>query len=611
MTGRGSGFFGVTASFPTLLAQTFVGMTLLAGCGPRTEVTTPLPGSELPSQTADSSGVAADSARGIKLKTEHESALERSSIQFPHFVDVQEESNLDFQFDTGANGRALMFESTGGGGGWIDFDRDGQFDFYCLQGGNPTPAPGQESISSRNRLFRNHSGVFSEVSLLAQAADAGYGQGLAVGDFDNDGFSDLYVTNVGANALYRNLGDGTFENTTATSTVGDPGWGTSAAWGDLDEDGDLDLFVCNYIRYDPYNPPPCQDKAGRPAVCHPEDLDASANVVFRNDGDGSFTSVAHDWGLYGENGKSLGVVIADLNGDDLPDVFVANDTTANFLFVNRGRGQFEEAGATMGCAISGLGQYQASMGIAFGDYDRNGFPDLYVTHFTDDSNTLYANLGQAGFYDATRQTGLHVPTLEYLAFGTVMADFNADGHEDLMIANGHIDDWRDRGELLDMPAQLFSFDGQQWREAGDKGGTYFATRRVGRSVSSADFDQDGDLDVAVVNQGKHVALLRNDRLDGHWLKVRLIGRHGCRDGIGAKVTLEQNETKLVQHLAGGTSYCAAHEPVLFFGLADRDDECTVTVQWGSRRTQQLKAIRVDQSLTIVETHADVTVTASR
>jgi enediyne biosynthesis protein E4 len=602
-------FFRMTFFSRALYAFIFVGFVMIGGCGRNSESIETLPGTQPPiSASPESSMGVTDNFAQTRDRI---ATPLQSPIRFPFFSETHQESSLDFQFDAGANGRALMFESTGGGGGWIDFDRDGQFDFYCPQGGNPTPEPGEEPASSRNRLFRNCSGIFADVSLLAHVADAGYGQGLAVGDFDNDGFQDLYVTNVGDNVLYRNLGDGSFENVTIGTDTGDPNWGTSAAWGDLDGDGDLDLFVCNYIKYDRYAPPPCQDKFGRPAVCHPEDLDAAENVVFRNDGDGRFTSAGQEWGLFGENGKSLGVAIADMNGDDLPDVFVANDTTANFLFVNRGSGQFEEVAAIMGCAISGLGQYQASMGIAFGDYDRNGFPDLYVTHFTDDSNTLYANLGPAGFYDATRQSGLHVATLEYLAFGAVMADFNADGNEDLIIANGHIDDWRDRGELLEMPCQIFSFDGQQWLEAGGTSGEYFNSRRIGRSVSSSDFDLDGDLDLAIVNQGNDAALLRNDRLDGHWLKVRLIGRHFNRDGTGAKVTVRQNETKLVQHLAGGTSYCSAHEPVLFFGLADRESDCTVSVQWSSGQIQQLDSVRIDQSLTIIETHSNAVVSSSR
>lgn len=569
-------------------------LSLFVGCGP--EVQSP----QAPRPPINATSKLTKSNAEI---SPNDSQQEPLSLDFPVFVDVHEQSGFEFRFDSGANGRALMFESTGGGGGWIDFDRDGQFDFYCLQGGNPTPGPGEESLSSRNSLLRNQSGQFSDTALSAFVADSGYGQGLAVGDFDNDGFQDIYVTNVGPNVLFLNQGDGTFANVTSPASVGDPNWGSSAAWSDLDGDGDLDLFVCNYIAYDRYAPHPCQDKAGRPAVCHPEDLDASPNAVFRNDGDGGFTPVATDWGLVGQKSKSLGVAIADMNGDDLPDVFVANDTTANFLFINEGDGQFQEVAGTMGCAISGLGQYQASMGVAFGDFDRNGFPDLYVTHFTDDSNTMYSNLGPAGFYDATRQTGLHVQTLEYLGFGAVMCDFNADGNEDLIIANGHIDDWRDRGELLEMPCQLFSFGGQQWIESGIKSGEYFGSAHVGRSVSKADYDLDGDLDIAILNQGAAAALLRNERLDGHWLKVRLIGRDRNRDGTGAIVTVQQNETKLVQHLAGGTSYCSAHEPVLFFGLASSEVDCSISVRWSSGQTQHLDGVCVDESLTIIESYA--------
>ena len=519
----------------------------------------------------------------------------------PLFIEVSTEVGVQFQYDNGATGKALMIESAGGGAGWLDYDGDGSWDLYLVQGGNPTPKPDETLLP--DCLYRNMGdGRFRDVSRLAGVTDGGYGYGAAVGDYDNDGFDDLYVTNVGHNVLYHNLGDGTFQEVTEAADVDDPRWSTSAAWGDLDHDGDLDLFVCNYLKYDPFHPFPCPKKDGSPGICHPQDLPAEPNEVFLNHGDGTFRRVAHEWGLDGEekDSKSLGVVIADLNGDGRVDVYVANDTTANFLFVNQGQGRFQESAAKLGCAMNGQGSYQASMGVAVGDYDRNGFLDLYVTHFTDDSNTLYQNLGPAGFHDSTRTTGLHQPTLKYLGFGTVMADFNQDGHEDLFVTNGHIDDWRDKGELFEMPPQLFTYTGTKWEECSEKAGQPFREQRIGRAVASCDFDDDGDLDLAVVHQNTPTWLLRNDSQRGHWLKVRLIGRSSNRRGVGSQVTLRQGQSVLVQQLMGGTSYCASHQPVLVFGLGESNANCSIEIRWPSGISQQVDNIEPDRSLVLME-----------
>ncbi len=586
-----------TGKTPVAPAWTFlIAAVLLVGCrddGPQTRIAkgglSTSPSGQKPTRLA----------AGISTTISKPSKLKRSLLSFPRFSEVHEAAGVEFRYDTGAVGKALMVESTGGGVGWLDFDGDSVWDLYFIQGGNPTPA-GNEELPG-NVLYRNlGEGTFLDVSRAAGVAHTGYGQGLAVGDFDDDGFDDIYVTNVGRNVLYHNQGDGTFRDVTGEAGVGDELWASSAAWGDLDGDGDLDLFLCNYVKYDPYDPVCCQDDEGNPAVCHPEHLDPQPNECFQNEGNGRFTPIARQWGLRGEGGKSLGVVIADLNGDGLPDVFVANDTTANFLFVNKGHGTFEESATRLGCALSGRGLFQASMGIALGDYDRNGFLDLYVTHFAQDSNTLYANLGPAGFYDTTRTTGLHQPTLPYLGFGTVMNDFNADSHEDLFVTNGHIADWRKKGDLLEMPAQLFSFDGQRWVDSSDHGGLFFQETGIGRAVAGCDYDDDGDMDLAIVHQNATAALLRNDSQRGHWLKLRLIGRVSNRRGVGAAVTVEQGDDVLVDQLAGGTSFCSAHQPALFFGLGQSSAECTISIRWPNGIHQKMRGVSVDQTLVISE-----------
>ena len=522
----------------------------------------------------------------------------RPEIEPCQFSEVSQHSNLTFHYDNGADERALMVQSAGGGAGWLDYDRDGIWDLYLVQGGNPT-ANSDERIP--DSLQQNLAGVFREVANHAHISSRGYGYGVAIGDYDDDGFDDVYVTNVGGNFLLRNLGDGTFEDVTEAAGVDDKRWSSSATWGDIDLDGDLDLFVCNYLDYDPHDPLACPDKNGKPSVCHPENLEGVPNECFENLGNGSFRRVAQEWGLQGPQSKSLGVVIADLSGNGRPDIFVANDTTANFLFVNESRGVFREVAGPSGCATNGQGDFQASMGIAVGDYNRDGFLDLYVTHFTDDSNTLYTNLGENGFHDNTRLCGLHKPTLEYLGFGTVMADFNQDGHADIYVANGHIDNWQDRGVMFEMPPQLFSYDGAQWIDLGDRAGAAFKQRTIARAVASCDFDDDGDLDLAVVNQNAPTWLLRNDSKRGHWLKVELIGRSSNRRGIGARITVRQGgQAVLVHELVGGSSYCASHQPAAIFGFGHQDADCSVEVRWPDGRVQRLDDVTVDQNLLLQE-----------
>lgn len=514
------------------------------------------------------------------------------------FVDVHAARGVEFDFDTGANGRAFMIESTGGGGGWIDFDRDGWLDLYLVQGGNPTERPAHPA---GDRILRNVDGQFVDVTEPTFRVDEHYGQGLAVGDFNHDGFDDIFVSNVGPDTLLRNLGDGTFEDVAAHAGLADPRWGSSSAWSDLDLDGDLDLFVCNYLKYDVQHPKDCRKSDGSPAICHPEQIDPEDNACYENLEDGTFRAVETSWGLLGPGSKSLGVAIADFNGDLLPDIYVANDTTANHLFLQEGPGRFTENAVAMGCAMNALGQYQASMGVACGDYDGNGLLDLYVTHFTGDSNTLYNNLGPTGFHDMTRQEGLHKPTLPYLGFGTMMVDFNSDGFQELIVANGHIDDWRYKQELYAMPPQLFTWNGSRWDELTSQAGSYFQEEHLGRAVAVADYDRDGDMDVLIVNQNAPAALLENTSPQGHWLQVELIGTKSNRRGLNALVEVQQKDRRQAQQLVGGMSYCSAHAPALHFGLGDRDEDCTVTVRWPREGfPAQTVSTGVDRRVVIVE-----------
>ena len=499
---------------------------------------------------------------------------------------------------TGESGRCLMVETVGAGAGWLDYDADGHWDLYLNQGGDATLEP--DDRQPNDALFRNlGDGTFQNVTDWAGIVERGYSQAVAVGDYDNDGFDDVYVTNLRRNTLFHNLGDGTFLEVTERAGVGDERWSVSAAWGDIDLDGDLDLYVANYCIYDSKNPPVCQNDKGEDGVCHPRNVPAWPDECFINQGDGTFSPEARQRGLVGENDRSLGVAIADFNNDGWPDIFVTNDTTANYLFINQGDGRFQEQATVLGCAADRDGAFQANMGVTVGDFDGNGFLDVYITHFYLESNTLYRNYGEVGFQDETGMLGLHAPTLDQLGFGVLMADYNQDGYQELFITNGHIDNHQSN-PVYRMKPQLFAYNGRRWQECSQEAGEFFQHKYVGRAVAGCDYDEDGDLDLVVGHENTPAALLRNDSQRGHWLKFLFRGRRSNRRGINVRVTVQAGPARYLQELCGGTSFAATHQPVLIFGLGQWQQPCTVDVRWPSGAVQTLHEVGVDQTLVLDE-----------
>lgn len=516
-----------------------------------------------------------------------------------HFVDVTEAMQVRHSYHNGAKGHRLMVEATGGGCGWIDYDRNGYWDLYLVQGGDPSLT--DLSDQPTDQMFRNVQGHhFEAVTESARCEERRYGQGVAVGDFDNDGFDDLYVTNVGRCTLLQNQGDGTFVDVTEFAGVGGEKWNSSAAWGDIDRDGDLDLYVCRYVEYDPLRPRICRNKQGIEAMCHPNQLDAIPDEFFLNSGNGTFQACAHELGLFGPGNKALGVAIADFDNDSWPDIYIANDTTENFLFLNHAGKSFRESGAQLGCHVSADGSPQASMGIAVGDYDHNGYLDLHLTHFTNEWNTLYTNLGPQGFIDNTALMGLVSPTLSRLGFGTVMCDFDADGAAELFVANGHIDEVRNDGTEYEMRPQMFSFHGSRWHEISDRAGDYFHRRFVGRGVAIGDFDANGLADLVVMHQNAPAALLQNRSPAVRRAVVEFVGRTSNRRGIGTRVTLVDGKKSSMQELAGGTSYCSSMQPALFWGLRDCGSSLKLEIQWPSGRTQRIEDLPSNQRIVVIE-----------
>lgn len=518
------------------------------------------------------------------------------------FEDVAQERGVEFTYQNGAIGNQLMVEATGGGCSWLDYDRDGWPDLYLVQGGDPTKP--ENAGQPVDVLYRNHEGTsFENIAPAAGIHEQGYGQGSSAADFDNDGFPDLLVTNVGQSRLYHNQGDGTFCDVTDDIALPDKLWCSSSAWGDVDRDGDLDLYVCRYCHYDPQHPKPCRDTAGNPATCHPNQVDPEPDEFYLNLGDGRFQGCARERGLFGEDNRALGVVIADLNNDRWPDIYVCNDTTSNFLFVNDGRAKFSEEAVLRGCAVNVEGLPQASMGIACGDFDRNGWLDLYLTHFTNEWNTLYANLGPQGFADQTALVNLVVPTLPMLAFGTTMRDFNADGWQELYVANGHINSRREEGTGYEQPPQLFSFNGRTWNEIGFDAGPFFIRRQVGRGVAVADMDRDGRLDLVVVPQNSPIALLRNTSEGSRALLLDLVGRASNRQAIGARVTATSGSVTQMVELVGGAGYCSSDEPVLSLGFGLGVERVDLRIDWPSGLIQTLTNVAVPQRKQIIEPFA--------
>ena len=520
------------------------------------------------------------------------------TIDSIRLVDVAKDQAVQHTFVNGEEGEALMVEATGGGCGWGDFDRDGQWDLFVNQAGD-LKKPIDDS-QPNDALFRNVGGRFENATEGARIEDRYYGQGVAVADYDNDGFDDIYVTNFGRNTLWHNMGDGTFEEVAEPAGLADSRWSTSAAWADLDLDGDLDLYVCNYLQYDPLTSKECRNPGGEIRACHPREFDHWPDECYINQGDGTFTAEAKQRGLFGKGNKALGVAVADFNQDGLPDIYVANDTEANFMFINQGDARFVDDAPVLGCAASRTGANQASMGLAIADIDRDGWLDIYVSHYESESNTLYKSLGQAGYDDITADVGLHQLTLKSLGFGVVAVDLNASGIYEFYVGNGHIENFPDNPRHRMRSQVLAIEEGVKWQDITDSVSDYLTAKRVTRGVAKCDFDNDGDVDISVIQQNDPVGLLRNDSDQGHWIKLQFLGVENNRRGIGCRVTVRCGDEQWMQELHGGGSYNVSHQPMLNFGLGDATGPCDIEIRWPNGQKQVLRQLDADQEYQIVE-----------
>jgi enediyne biosynthesis protein E4 len=522
----------------------------------------------------------------------------------PAFEDVAEAVGLNFRFDNGASSLRQMPETMSGGVGLLDFDGDGWLDVYLTQAG-PFPPDLAAPRTAGDRLFRNRAdGTFEDATASSglAALAQGYSHGVTVGDFDNDGHPDLFVTRWRRYALYRNRGDGTFEDATRRAGLeGDRDWPTSAAFADLDGDGDLDLYVCHYVVWDETKPLPCWNKDER-AYCSPQYSSSRPDHLFRNDA-GRFVDVTALAGIVDHDGRGLGVVAADLDGDGALDLFVANDQSANFLFRNRGGLRFEEIAHTSGVASSGDGVYQASMGIACGDLDGDGLLDLAKTNFYNESTTLYKNLGSGLYSDVTAAIGLAAPSRYLLGFGVAFLDANNDGWLDLATANGHVDD-PGKGIPREMPAQLMlGTGGGNLVDVSGRAGEPWRVPRIARGLAAGDLDNDGRTDLLIVSQNAPLAYFHNRSQGGHWLTIRLEGSASNRDAVGARVTVTAGGRRRTEWRVGGGSYQSASDPRLHIGLGSSNLIDQIEVTWPSGRLDRFGPLGVDTGYLIQEGNA--------
>lgn len=452
-------------------------------------------------------------------------------------------------------------------------------------------------------LYRNNGdGTFTDVTRRAGIGGPMRGMGLAVGDYDNDGWPDLYISGYRNHRLYHNRKDGTFEDVTESSGLPASRWGTSAAFFDYDADADLDLFVCHYLDVDPRGPLPCQMIGDRP-FCSIDRFRGSPSALYRNDG-GRFTDVSRPAGVDRPDGKGLGVVAADLDADGRIDIFQANDTSPNFLYRNRGDGTFAETGIAAEVAFDATGRALGAMGVDVDDWDQDGFLDVFVANFTHQSNSFFRNRGDGTFEDKARALGLAEVSLPMSGFGARFLDEDADGLVDLAVANGHPFEpvgtvWP--GIRYAEPAFLFENAAGSFREAAAERGPELARPTAGRGLATADFDNDGDVDLLLLGVGERPRLLRNDGGNrNHWIGVRLIGTRSNRDAIGARVTVTSGGRSRWKTLTGGTSYCSASDPRLLFGLASAERVDRLEVRWPSGRVDVLTDLKADRYLTTRE-----------
>ena len=522
-------------------------------------------------------------------------------------MDVTEQAGITFHHTSGTLIQRYIVESMSGGTVFLDYDGDGWLDIYLLNGSRfEDPESGQ---IPKNALYRNNGdGTFTDVTERAGVGDTGWGMGCAVGDYDNDGNLDVYVTNYGPNVLYRNEGDGTFTNVAAEAGVDDPRFGAGAGFGDFDNDGDLDLYAANYVVFDIEDPPNygrwC-DYKGFPVYCGPKGLEPEYDMLYWNNGDGTFTDVTERAGVDKiEGAYGMGVVLGDYDNDGFLDIYVANDSTPNFLYQNNGDGTFEEVGLISGVAYNEDGRTQAGMGTDMADYDNDGFMDIITATFADDTNTLYHNDGDGFFRDVTFVSGIGAESLRNLGYGPGFLDYDNDGHQDLFITNGHVYPQVDGHSDIRyaQPNALFrnNRDGT-FVVVSDQAGPGLRVTKCSRGLAFGDYDNDGDVDVLIHNINDTPTLLRNDggNRNNH-LSIRAIGTKANRSAIGVRVEVTSGGLTQIREVRSGSSYESQSDLRLHFGLGESEHVERIRIRWPGGGVDTIRDVPAGQFLMIEE-----------
>ena len=517
------------------------------------------------------------------------------------FEDITQKSGITWTHNNAKSDARHAPEAVGAGCAFIDYDNDGWLDIVFINSGSSDFFTPTKPLS--NALYRNnHDGTFTDVTIKAGLSGGSFGMGVTAADYDGDGFQDLYVTSYGRNTLFKNTGKGTFVDVTEKSGVGAPGWSTCAVWFDFDNDGKLDLFVASFVYYDSSLNVLCADDQNRRYYCIPRHYKPRPSRLFRNNGDGTFSDVSAATGIAGFPGKSFGAVATDVNNDGWLDLFVANDTMPNFLFINQGGKKFEEVGLAAGVAFSQAGRARSGMGVDAADYDGDGWQDLFVSNIDYEFFSLYHNEKDVTFTDDPREIASVTQLLS--GWGLRFFDYDDDGDPDLLLVNGHPDDFVEMHNArvkYKEPLVLLMNTSGEFKNVSQNSGAIFSRDFSGRGMATGDFDNDGDLDVLVSNNGEGPLLLRNDGGNkNNWLGLSLLGTKSNPAAVGAVITWQAGTLKRSRLKTGGGSYLSSHDPREILGIGSATKVDSVEIRWPSGKIDRLTNLPLNTYVKVVE-----------